>query len=143
MLAVECLVGSGVDGSLCRNDGVISEQKSTLSRVDHLVALTADGGGNTDVSGVLILPANSQGMGAILEEDGIVLVTCSFDTIHVCDLSTHVRNKNVLAVGVFGKLLLQVGNIHDVVVVRFDVHSLKQTIGAIENLQLWMVAVDV
>ena len=52
------------------------------------------------------------------------------DGIHITNLTTHVRNENVLAVGVGLELLIQIRDIHDVVVIRLDVNSLH---GGIEH----------
>jgi hypothetical protein len=126
VLSTQALVGTGVNSSLSSNIWVVSEQEPTLSGVDHLVRLGRDGTGDTNMASVLVLPADSEGMGAILEQDSIVLIACSLDGIHVGNLSTHVGDKDVLAVRVGLELLGKVSNIHDVVVVGFNVNSLKK-----------------
>mmetsp|Transcript_8166 Transcript_8166/g.12032 ORF Transcript_8166/g.12032 Transcript_8166/m.12032 type:complete len:211 (+) Transcript_8166:1070-1702(+) len=77
------------------------------------------------MSSVLILPPYSEGMGAILKENSIVLLAGLGDGIHICYLTTHVGNENMFAVGVGGELFLQGLNIHNVIVIRLYVNSLS------------------
>lgn len=125
VLGGESFVGTSVDSGLSSNIRIVSQQETTLTRVDHLVGLTADGAGNTNVPGVLIAISDTQGVGAILEEDGVILITEFLDTVHVSDLTTHVRDEDVVAVGVLLQLELQVFKVDDHVHGRLDVNSLS------------------
>ena len=124
VLGGKTLVGTGVDGTASSDVGIVGEEEATLTGVDHLVGLTANTADLAHVTGVLALPFNAERVSAILEKDGTVLLAGLQDGIHITNLTTHVRNENVLAVGVGLELLIQIRDIHDVVVIRLDVNSL-------------------
>mmetsp|Transcript_63037 Transcript_63037/g.153584 ORF Transcript_63037/g.153584 Transcript_63037/m.153584 type:complete len:237 (-) Transcript_63037:146-856(-) len=125
MLCIQSLVGTCDDSSLGSDFGVVREEETTFTGVDHLVALATDGTGNTLVSRMFALPVDTEGVCAVLQKDGIVLVAKVLDGGHVSELSTHVGDQDVLTVGVFLELLLQVYNVDDMVLVRFDVDGLS------------------
>mmetsp|Transcript_5214 Transcript_5214/g.7547 ORF Transcript_5214/g.7547 Transcript_5214/m.7547 type:complete len:236 (-) Transcript_5214:405-1112(-) len=125
VLRGKSFVCSSVDGTLGGNLGIISDEESTLSTVDHFVTLGTDGSNLTDVSRVGSLPFNSKRVSTILEEDNIVAIAGILDGIHIGKLSTHVRDEAVFDVGVFNKLLLEILDVHAVVVIRFNVDGLS------------------
>jgi len=64
-------------------------------------------------------------VGAILEEDSIVLVAKLLNSGHVGNFTAHVRDKNVLAVGVLLELQLEVLKVDDHIHGGFDVNGLS------------------
>ena len=124
VLGGKTLVGTGVNGTAGSDVGIVGEEETTLAGVDHLVGLTADAANLAHVTGVLALPLDAEGVSAILEENGIVLLAGLQDGIHITDLTAHVRNQNVITIGVGLELLLQIRDVHNVVVIRFDVDGL-------------------
>ena len=125
VLGGKALVGTGVNGTASSDVGIVGEEETTLAGVDHLVGLTADTANLAHVTGVLALPLDAEGVSAILEENGIVLLAGLQDGIHITDLAAHVRNQNVITIGVGLELLLQIRDVHNVVVIRLDVDGLK------------------
>mmetsp|Transcript_2618 Transcript_2618/g.6277 ORF Transcript_2618/g.6277 Transcript_2618/m.6277 type:complete len:254 (-) Transcript_2618:1-762(-) len=123
VLAVEAFIGSCNDGSLSGDFGIICQQESTLTGIDHLVTLTTDGTSDTLVSGVFALPENTQRMSSIFQQNCVVFVAKVFDGIHVGQFSAHVRNQDVVAVGIFVQFLFQIDNVHNMVTIGFDVNS--------------------
>ena len=76
------------------------------------------------MSSVLTVPQDSEGMGAIFQQCDAVTITGGLDGVHVGHFTSHVRDETYLGVGVHDEFLFEVLNIHDVIVVRFDVDSL-------------------
>mmetsp|Transcript_23933 Transcript_23933/g.39048 ORF Transcript_23933/g.39048 Transcript_23933/m.39048 type:complete len:217 (+) Transcript_23933:899-1549(+) len=74
---------------------------------------------------MLSLPEHAQGVGTVLQKNGIILVTQHLDGVHVSKFSSHVRDQHMLAVRVFLKLLLQVNNINHMVSIGLHIHSLS------------------
>ena len=79
MLWVEALVGTSVNSGLGSNCGIISEQESTLARVDQLERLRGDSRCDTNVAGVLGLPADYERASAVLKQDGAIVGACNLD----------------------------------------------------------------
>ena len=66
MLSGESLVGTSVNGTLGGNQGIVRQEESPLTRVDHLVTLGRNGGNLSNVSGVLAVPFYAERVSAIL-----------------------------------------------------------------------------
>jgi len=79
LLWVEALVGTSVNSGLGSNCGIISEQESTLARVDQLERLRGDSRCDTNVAGVLGLPADYERASAVLKQDGAIVGACNLD----------------------------------------------------------------
>jgi hypothetical protein len=124
VLGGKALVGASVNSAASSDVRIVGEKEPTLTGVYHLVRLTANTANLSHVAGVLALPFDAERVSAILKEGGTVPFAGLQDSIHITDLTAHVRNENVLAIGVSLELLLQIRDIHNVVVIRLDIDGL-------------------
>mmetsp|Transcript_27801 Transcript_27801/g.75627 ORF Transcript_27801/g.75627 Transcript_27801/m.75627 type:complete len:224 (+) Transcript_27801:2112-2783(+) len=125
MLCGKTFVGTRNRSGLRGNVGIVRQQKSSLAGVDHFVALATNGTCYPLVAGVLPLPEDSQRVGGVFQQNSVVFVAKVFDGIHVGQLSSHVGNQDVFAVGIFLQFLFQIGSVHDMVLVGLDVNGLS------------------
>mmetsp|Transcript_32934 Transcript_32934/g.97802 ORF Transcript_32934/g.97802 Transcript_32934/m.97802 type:complete len:393 (-) Transcript_32934:15-1193(-) len=93
----ERLIGAGVHGNLGGHEVVVREEEAALSRVQHLVRLRRDAGGDAVVAAVgrvlgAVTEAHTDGVRAVLEQDHAVLVADPLHLVHVGDLAAHVRD---------------------------------------------------
>mmetsp|Transcript_32935 Transcript_32935/g.97807 ORF Transcript_32935/g.97807 Transcript_32935/m.97807 type:complete len:372 (-) Transcript_32935:61-1176(-) len=114
----ERLIGAGVHGNLGGHEVVVREEEAALSRVQHLVRLRRDAGGDAVVAAVgrvlgAVTEAHTDGVRAVLEEDHVVLVADPLHLVHVGELAAHVGDHQVLGAGLLG-LHLQVLGVQDV-----------------------------
>mmetsp|Transcript_22834 Transcript_22834/g.63491 ORF Transcript_22834/g.63491 Transcript_22834/m.63491 type:complete len:207 (+) Transcript_22834:1611-2231(+) len=101
VLAGKSFVSTSVHSCLCCDIWVVRQEKAAFSRVDHFVGLTANCACHAHVTRVLVLVSNAKRVGAIFQKDCVVLVTQILDPLHISQLSSHMRDENMLAVGVF------------------------------------------
>mmetsp|Transcript_2253 Transcript_2253/g.4157 ORF Transcript_2253/g.4157 Transcript_2253/m.4157 type:complete len:219 (+) Transcript_2253:924-1580(+) len=64
-------------------------------------------------------------MSTVFQEDRTIFITGSLYSVHISNFPTHVRNKNMFAVWMCCKLLFQISNIHDVIIIAFNVNCLS------------------
>mmetsp|Transcript_2069 Transcript_2069/g.4841 ORF Transcript_2069/g.4841 Transcript_2069/m.4841 type:complete len:555 (+) Transcript_2069:304-1968(+) len=105
---VKHLVGAGGEDAPDGNLLVVGDKEATLSRVDELVGLGAEAGGDGAVlggAGLDALPVAAERVRAVLDQGDVVLLTHLGDAGHVGDAASHVRDNGDLGSALDGLLL--------------------------------------
>ena len=123
VLLIQLLVAAGVAGGGGGERRVVGAEEAALAAVDHLRRLRREARG-ARVAGAAeldVVPADAEGVRAVLDDDEVELVGELVDGLHVGDLPAHVRQQQVRR-HARHDLRAQVVGVHHVGVGRLDVH---------------------